>query len=69
MNASLLEHYRGGKYEGGDKKNYPIGKIVNSFAMGLGIKLNNEAQWMVLYHDLELISNLNILKLMVVWRF
>ena len=44
---------------------YPGWKIVNSFPRGLGIKLNNKAQWIVLYHDLELISNLNILKLMV----
>ena len=50
---------------GGGDFVYPRGKIINSFARGLGIKLNNEAQWMVLYHDLELISNLNILKLMV----
>ena len=29
---------------------------MKTFAWGLGIKMNNEAKWLVLYHGLELID-------------
>ena len=34
----------------------PSRKIVNTFAWGLGIKMNNELEWLALYHGLELID-------------
>ena len=43
----------------------PSRKIVNTFAWGLGIKMNNELEWMALYHGLELIYSVSTSKLLV----
>ena len=32
------------------------GKIVKTFSWGLGIKMKNEAEWLALYHGLDLID-------------
>ena len=43
----------------------PKGNMVKSFAWGLGTRTNNEAEWLALYHGLELIDGKTIPKLMV----
>ena len=43
----------------------PGGKIVKSFAWGLGAKTNNEAEWPTILHGLELIDLGSTLKLLV----
>ena len=42
------------------------GKLAISFACGLGIKTNNEAEWISLLHRLEISANLNINHLLVI---
>ena len=41
------------------------GKIVKTFAWGLGTKTNNDAEWMMLFHGLELLGWGSISKLLV----
>ena len=41
----------------------PRQNIVESFAWGLGTKMNNEVEWIALYHGLELIVGKTIPKL------
>ena len=43
----------------------PGGKIMKSFAWGLGIKKNNEAEWLALLHGLETIDWGSILNILV----
>ena len=39
----------------------PGGKIVGSFAWGLGKKTNNEAKWLALMYGIELMPKRNIM--------
>ena len=45
---------------------YPIGNTVDSFAWGLGNKTNNEAEWLVLMLDIELITRKCIRKIIII---
>ena len=45
---------------------YPRGNTVDSFAWGLGNKTNNEAEWLVLMLDIELITRKCIRKIIII---
>ena len=45
---------------------YPRGNTVDSFAWGLGNKTNNEAEWLVLMLDIELITRKGISKIIII---
>lgn len=44
---------------------YPGGNKVVDFSWGLGSRTNNEAEWLAIYHSLEIASTLNMEKLQV----
>ena len=45
---------------------YPRENIIDSLAWGLGNKTNNEAEWLVLMLDIELITRKCIRKIIII---